>query len=127
MDMTRETITEIVSGYLQHGLVENNPEKIALARDITISGNGRLEARGVDAAHELLRSEAAAAIEKVTVKKWVIEGEEVATVCDLHRSDDRLVVAIHYFRIYDGKIREVRVDFGVHPTPQEMARYTQSS
>ncbi len=122
--MTREAITEIVNGYLQHGLVENNPEKIALAADITISGNGRLEARGIDAARELLRGEAAVAIEKVTVTKWVVEGEEVATVCDLHRSDDRLVVAILYFRIYDGEIREVRVDSGLHPTPAELAQYS---
>ncbi len=48
MEMTREEITEIVNGYLQHGLVENNPEKIALAAGITISGNGRLEARGIN-------------------------------------------------------------------------------
>ncbi len=60
--MTREATTEIVSSYLQHGLVENNPEKIAFAPDVTITENGRLDARGVDAAHGLLRGEPAATI-----------------------------------------------------------------
>ena len=121
--MTREATTEIVSSYLQHGLVENNPEKIAFAPDVTITENGRLDARGVDAAQGLLRGEPAAAIEKVNVNKWVVEGDEVVTVCDLYRSDDRRVVAILYFRIYDGEIREVRIDSGLHPTPQELAQY----
>ena len=126
MVMARESVVEICEKYLQ-SLKDHDPSKVPFAPDVTITENGRVTAKGIEAAHKLHKADAMKVIQDIRVTKWVVDGDAAIALYELDRTDGRMVMISEYFRVYDGQIREVKANFGTRPTEEEVAQYLQQS
>ena len=113
----RAAIISICEKYLQ-SLKDHDPSKIPFAPDVTITENGHVRVRGRAAARQLHKTEGKKVITGINVSKWVVEGDTAVAFYELDTSDGRLVMISEYFRVHDGQIREIKVNFGLGPTPE---------
>ena len=126
MVMAREAVIEICEKYLQ-SLRDHDPSKVPFAPDVTITENGRITAKGIEAAHKLHKADAMNVIQAINVTRWVVDGDAAIAIYELDKTDGGGVMISEYFRVYDGQIREVKANFGNRLTEEDVARYRAQS
>ncbi len=103
------------------GLERGDLSKAKLAGDVSVLENGVLKAITREASLKHWKDTWLGKVRGVRVMKWLVEGPDVIAIYEAQMAGGPPVWVTHYFRVYDGLIRESQANFGVGPSPADRA------
>lgn len=97
------------------GLESHNLAQTPFSYDVSLLENGKPLIYGPEAVRAWATTGIAAETKRITVQRWVVEGNEAVVIFELDRADGRTYWCSLYFRLYDDHIRELQFTTGLAP------------
>ena len=107
-------------------LAAGEPDDAPLGADVTVTDNGAVVARGIDAAREALATGVWSGVSGDRLQQWVVEGDEAVGRFELDRPDGGLVVGALSVRVFGDRVREVETTWGAGPSAALLAEFRAS-
>ena len=97
------------------GLQAHDLTGVAFAGDVSLLENSRPILYGPEALRTWATGGIVAETKRVSVQRWVVEGNDVVGIFELDRADGRVYWGSAYFRLYNNQIRDIQLAYGLAP------------